>query len=469
MTIGAPAFPHRSFWSEDYGAYAPSLQLVGDTVTDVLIIGAGFTGLSAAINLKLCDRALRVLVIEQEAVGFGASGRNSGWVWPNVATYHDILAAHGVGTLRETYAYAKRAYEYVGGLVKEHGLDSEYRETGLLRPSVSPEYEKDRMEYAEFCEKLGRADMISEMTESDVRNEYASPLFHKALWDRELALIHPVRHARSLAKLARSLDAEIFEQTPAIEIVEEPHSVRVATPRAAIRADRVILATNAYTHLLSLKTDRGLARRERPVIAFNTVTRPLTEAEWTQLKWRKRNAIYTFGPASHFGNPTHDGRLHWCSDRFIGVPQGRAMGPEYDARYNPTLKKQTDMFFPCLRDAELTHHWGGPIAATIDRFFHVGELNGNGRIFLSIGCNGNGVSLTHLNGKILADLVTDTKTELTALWFVNRPTRLWPAPEIATRAIHAFISIEKWRAKRRAIKAGLRGLVEESDWINAKS
>jgi glycine/D-amino acid oxidase-like deaminating enzyme len=456
------AFPHHSFWSENFGPYTPSPPLRGDLKVDVVIIGGGFTGLSAAINIKQLDAAARVVVVEQEAIGFGASGRNSGWVWPNLSTYDRVLAAHGRETLRETYQYARRAYEYVGDLVNTHGLDSDYRETGLLRPSVSAAYERDRLDYAEFCEMLGRSDQISEMSESEVQATVSSPLFHKALWDKELALIQPVKHARALAKLARSLGVMVCEQTPAVSFVENSNGVTVHTPTGKITADRLVIATNGYTHLLRGPHANALKRHQRPVFAYNTISRPLTEAEWESVGWSSRCAIYSFGPASHFGNPTADGRIHWCSDRFIGIPNGDDMSMEYVPNYNATLKSQTPLFFPGLSDLELTHHWGGPVGVTMDSIFHLGALPGSERIYLSVGCNGNGVSLTHLNGRIVAELVTGRQSELCDLWFVNRKPRLWPSKFFAVAAMRFVIGREMKSAKRRGIKAGLEALVTES-------
>jgi len=458
-----PVFPHRSFWSEDYGPYAPSEPLRGELTADVVIIGAGYTGLSTAINLRQADAACKVVVLEQEAVGYGASGRNSGWVWPYLTGFEDILSKHGVDTLRETYTYAKRAYQYVGELVNEHKLDSDYRETGLLRPSVSEEYEPDRYKYVEFAEKMGRSDQISEMSQQAVQEEYGSPLFYKALWDKELALIHPVKHARSLAGLARSLGAEIYEQTPAIHLSEMADGVLISTPTGKIKADRVVLATNGYTHLLKGLEKDAISRQQRPIFAYNTVSRPLTEQEWVELKWKKRNAIYSFGPASHFGSPTADGRIHWCSDRFVGVPYGSDMSMEYVHNYNATLKAQTGLFFPAIKDIELSHHWGGPVGITIDRINHLGYLNKGQRILLSVGCNGNGVSTAHLNGKIVAELLTGQKSELSDLWFVNRNFRKWPSTHFATLALRSVLGFGRWKSARRASRAGLGDLIQEVD------
>src|SRR5262245_21607758 len=457
-----PAFPHRSFWSEDYGAYEPSPPLSGHIRADVAIIGAGFTGLSAAINLKLLDAALDVVVIEQEAVGFGASGRNSGWVWPNLTSYEQILARHGLGVLRETYAYAKRAYQYVGELVREHRLDSDYRETGLMRPSVSPAYESDRTAYAEFCEKLGRSDQISEMDEAEVAQQIASPFFHKALWDKELALIQPVKHARALARLARSLGVQLFEQTPAIEIAETRSGVAIATPCGSITSDRGAIATNAYTRFLRGGGSDGFWQRQRPIFLYNTMSRRLTADEWAKLGWARRNAVYTFGPGFHFGNPTADGRLHWCSDRFLSAPLGRDMSREYYPGLSRVTLGQTKLFFPSLSDIALTHHWGGPVSVTRDGIFHLGYAGRRRRIVIAVGCNGNGVALTHLNGRIVAELLTDRRSDLCDLWFVNRRTMRWPNGWISPLLIRAVVGREFAAMSRRAARAGLSQLAPKN-------
>jgi glycine/D-amino acid oxidase-like deaminating enzyme len=138
------------------------------------------------------------------------------------------------------------------------------------------------------------------------------------------------------------------------------------------------------------------------------------------------------------------------------------MSIEYLPNFNATMKAQTPLFFPGLAELDLTHHWGGPVAVTIDQIFHLGTLPGSERIYLSVGCNGNGVSLTHLNGRIVAELLTGKQSELCDLWFVNRKPRLWPHQVFAVGAMRFVIDREMKSAKRRAIKAGLEALVTES-------
>lgn len=458
----APAlFPHHSFWSEDYGPYIPSGSLKQAVKCDVAVIGAGFTGLSAAINLKERDAAVSVILLEQEAIGFGASGRNSGWVWPNLTTYHEILDKYGQSVLRETYQYAKQACDYVAELISTNDLDSDYRKTGLLRPAVGTEYEPDMFAYLSFCEKLGRSDRVQLLSADQVQAEVTAPIFGKGLWDEELALIQPIKHARALAGLARRIGVKLYEQTPVISIHEGGGKVSIMTPGGSIEADKVIIATNGFTHLLQGGLGRSLSRQQRPVFVYNTISRPLTNAEWSELGWKKRNAIYSFGPASHFGNPTTDGRIHWCSDRFFNIPYGNDMSCEWRANYNATLTEQTPYFFPALKDIELTHHWGGVISMTYDRIPHIGAVGQTGRVFLSIGCNGNGVSLTHLNGRILADLAMDRKTDLTSLWFVNHRQKKWPPAPISVTAMRLVAARELAKAKKRAISAGYTNLVSE--------
>lgn len=465
-----PAFPSHSFWSEDYGHYRPTDQLTGGKQCDVAIIGGGFTGLSCAINLKLIDPNIDVILIEQEAIGYGASGRNSGWVWPNVTGYESILRSQGIDKLKETYKYAKTAYEYVKDLVHTYNLDSEYRETGLLRPSISKEYEIDRIKYEELCEKMGRGDQISFVSSTELAESYNSPLFYHALWDNELALIHPVKHARSLANLARDLGVKIYENTPALDIRESSNRVHVGLPSGSIKTDRLVIATNAYTHLLRTSGRPFMNRYQRPAFVYNMVTRQLSDDEWDLLGWKNRNAIYSFGPASHFGNPTHDGRLHWCSDKLVGVPHGNDMSHcwEYHSDFNSTLKNQMTEFFPSMKGVELSHHWGGPVSITMNQFFQIGQVNKSSRVFMSIGCNGNGVSTTHLNGKIVAELVTQRKTELSDFWFLNEPCRKWPTNWIATSGIRTLLAFNRWSSKRKAESIGFGALVRNSEYFHEK-
>jgi glycine/D-amino acid oxidase-like deaminating enzyme len=444
------SLPQHSFWSEDYGRYEPSAALSEDVVADVAIIGAGFTGLSAALKLRQLDPSLRVVVLEQEAVGFGASGRNSGWVWPNFSSYEHIRSRWGRDVLRLSYNYAHQAYQYVKELVEGHSLDSEYREVGLLRPSVSAEYEPDRLAYVRLCEEMGRAHRLTEIPHAALREEFRSPLFHEALWDEELALIQPVKHARALCGLARSSGAVVYEQTPVFHVSEEPKRILLETPKGNVSADRIVIATGAYTHLLDGLGQYRLSRHQHPVFVYNTVTRPLSDSEWKSVGWRRRNAIYTFGPFSHFGHPTGDGRLHWCSDRFVGVPAGLAMNQEYLAGYRRTLEQETEMFFPSLAGVPSTHHWGGAVSATIDQIFHLGPLDRRGRIYISFGDNGNGVALAHLNGRVIAERMLGVRSDASDVWMLARKPSLWPSHGFASMAIRAYLAVAGWSNRRRA-------------------
>jgi glycine/D-amino acid oxidase-like deaminating enzyme len=447
------------FWSDDCGPARPRPPLDGRIRADVVIVGGGFTGLSAAINLRQRDPGLSVVLLEQEQIGFGASGRNSGWVWPNLTTYDHIHETRGLETLRETYRYARRACDYVQELVQAHGLDSDFRVTGLLRPSVGPAWEPDRLAYAEFCDKLGRGDQIREMDEHEVANEIRSPLFHRGLCDKELALIQPLKHARALAKLAESLGVLIHEHTPVMRVDETADRVVARARSGEVVAGRALVATNAWTHLFAGGACSGPMEHERPVFLYNVMSEVLAEAQWDQLGWRRRNAVYTFGPGAHFGSPTRDGRLHWCSDRFATVPFGRSFDHDTYAGYKDTMVRQTTEFFPTLAGVRLTHHWGGPVAVTPDRIFHLGYTGRHGRVVMSVGCNGNGVSLTHLNGRIAAELLTDRRSELCDLWFVNRKPTRWPGGWLPALAIRIHLAREDAANRRRARAGGLDSLV----------
>jgi len=276
------------FWSDDCEPTGGRPALSGRIRADVVIVGGGFTGLSAAINLRQQDSGLSVVLLEQDAVGFGASGRNSGWVWPNLTSYDYIHVHRGLAVLRESYQYARRACDYVQELVQTHALDSDYRVTGLLRPSVGPAWEPDRLAYAEFCDKLGRGDQIREMDENEVANEIKSPLFHRGLWDKELALIQPLKHARSLAKLAESLGVAIYEHSPVMRVDEAADRV-IATARGGeVVADRALVATNAWTHLFAGGACGGPMEHERPVFVYNVMSEILSGTQWDQLGWRRR-------------------------------------------------------------------------------------------------------------------------------------------------------------------------------------
>ncbi len=453
VSVDRSCFPQHSFWSEDYGPYEPSAPLSGDVTADVAVVGAGFTGLCAALRLRQLEPSLRVVVLEQESIGYGASGRNSGWVWPNFSSYEHIRSRWGLEILRMSYDYARQACEYVKELVQTHTLNSEFREVGLLRPSVSAEFESDRLAFVRLCEDMGRGHRISAVPREQLQEEFRSPLFHQALWDEELALIQPIKHVRSLCAAVRASGAVVYEQTPVFQINEGEDRIHLETPQGNVIADRLLIATGAYTHLLGGLDQYRLSRHQHPVFVYNSVTRPLSDAEWVTLGWPRRNAIYTFGPYQHFGHPTLDGRLHWCSDRFVGVPCGQAMHHEYQAGYRRTMEHETALFFPSLAGVPSTHHWGGAVSATIDQIFHLGPLDRRGRIYMAFGDNGNGVALAHLNGRVVAERLLGVKSDVSEVWMMGRKPSLWPSHGFAALAIRGYLAAARWSNRRRARKS----------------
>jgi glycine/D-amino acid oxidase-like deaminating enzyme len=252
--------------------------------------------------------------------------------------------------------------------------------------------------------------------------------------------MHPTKHVRELKRLAVEAGAEIYEQTPATLIERQGDEVVLTTPGGTVRAKKVVLATNAYTHLLEgLKKTRS---RQFPMWTSVIVTERLTDEQWASIGWANRQAMEDVRQLLHYFRPTADGRI-LIGGQDIHAPWGMHKNMDHD--HNPEtwrgLEAHVKRMFPSLRDVKVAYRWCGAISVNADMTPEIGFV-GDERIISSTGCIGHGVSLTHLNGRLIADLLNDNKTELTDFWIVNRNAIRLPGKVLSflgTKAVRATL------------------------------
>lgn len=407
----------KSFWLETAGPYQERPPLAGDRTADVCIVGGGFTGVSAALHLKEKAPGLRVLVLEAAVVGFGASGRNAGFSMTLFGLSPEVtLWRFGAARLREADAYMMRAVDLVRRRVAEHQIDCDYEENGLLTVATNPAQRRRLLREMELARKAGLHE-TAWLEADDVRALVDSPLFLGGRLDRHCALLNPARLVRGLARAAEQAGAEICERSPVVEVVPG-RRVRVRTPGGTVTAEKVIFATNAYSARF-----RPLRSRQLPIHTYIVLTEPLSPEQLSSIGWRERQGIEDGRNLIHYFRLTRDNRLLMGGDDALyywGSADDRDRNPAMQRRLQEAVKR----IFPALAGIRFTHHWGGPISATLDLAPLIGRIGPN--MFYSVGCMGHGVSLANLNGATLADLALEQQTDLTDVFFVDR--RALPAP-----------------------------------------
>ena len=442
MTLDASTkYEETSFWARDYGPYTPNPKLLGPIHADVAIVGGGFLGLNTAWEFKKDNPDARVVVLEGAVIGYGASGRNAGFSMTLFGLEPQVTKLRwGKDRTAEACRYMVKAVNFTKALIEDNQLDSDYFHPGLLRVGYTKPQVKTLEGAYQIYEDLGVADEMGMrwVDRDELQSEFNSSLLSAGLFETHAGLLNPCKHVRELKRRATAEGVEVYEQTPVELIEREANQVMLTTPGAVVRAGKVVLATNAYTHLL--EGLKGIRSRQFPVWTSVVVTERLTEAQWASIGWTSRQAMEDSRQLIHYFRPTADGRI-LIGGQDIHAPWSSHEHMDHDR--NPTvwcgLERHLKRMFPSLVDLEVAYRWAGPVSVNVDMTPEIGFV-GDERILCSTGCLGHGVSLSHLNGRLIADLLNDAKTELTDFWIVNRSAIRVPSKLLAFVAVKAIRS-----------------------------
>ncbi|MDX1695818.1 MAG: FAD-dependent oxidoreductase [Ketobacteraceae bacterium] len=410
---------NHSFWQYKYGDYSANPPLApGSYETDVLVIGAGYTGLTCAREVRKDDKTKRVMVLEANEIGFGASGRNGGFNMTLFGVEPELtLLRWGKEKTREAQTYMQQAVQYVKDLIESENLDSDYEHTGMMRVAYTDKQARRlKKTYKLLCD-ITKPGSFEYYNGEEVQKRLNCPHIKGAIYEPETGILDPCKHVRSLKKLAEREGAEIYENTKVISISKDNASAIVQTDGATIRAKKLVIATNAWTH--NLVSSPKVANLQAPIWTYQIVTDPLTPEQWKSINWEKRMSIEDNRQLVHYTRITKCGRI---------TMGGGSIGIEYnDKKMDLWKNEQTwadleahlKWLFPVLKDIKVHYKWGGCVSVNVDVTPEIGFI-GNSNIIYATGCIGHGVSLTQLNGRLIADLVLEKDTSLSRFWIVNR-------------------------------------------------
>jgi glycine/D-amino acid oxidase-like deaminating enzyme len=451
-----------SFWLETSGDdLTPRPPLDGSSDADIAILGAGMTGLWTAYYLKKRDPSLRIVVIEREVAGFGASGRNGAWCAPDLnITMSRLAKLHGEDAARRTQQATYDAVDEVGRACAEEGLDVGFHKGGeiiIARGAYGvPSLESSLEEYRRFG--FGDRYRLLDATELAQRIHVAGAV--RALASDDAAVVHPGRLVRGLARLVERLGVRIVEGTPVTDFRPKDASGRAAlvTPRGEVRAPVIVLAGEAYLSELP-----RLHRQLVPLWSLIVLTERVTDSQWAEIGWENREVVASTRLSIDYLSRTEDGRILF-GGRGAPYRYGSPIRAEYDrhAATHERLKAFVGEWFPSLAGIRFTHEWGGPLGMPRDWHPTMAFDPATG-IATSRGYIGHGVSTTNLAGRTLTDLITGTDSPLTELPIVNHRSRNWeiePFRWIGVRYSQWAIGRVDERAQRTGEPPSGRSLVE---------
>jgi glycine/D-amino acid oxidase-like deaminating enzyme len=439
----------RPFWLDSLPPRDPQPPLRGSVDAELCIVGAGFTGLWAALQAKADDPDRDVVVLEARAVGFGASGRNGGFIHPSLthglrnglsrfADEIELLHRLGQENLRELIADLQR-----------HGIDCDLELTGELVPVLAQYQEPWLEEERELAERFGVEVELFPDAES-IQREVASPTYRGGIWIKDGGgVLDPAKLVVGLLGAALKRGVRVFEGSPASSLEDLSDRVVVGCPGGEVRAQRVLLGTSAFPPLLP-----AIRRYVVPVYDYALMSEPLSSAQREAIGWERRQGIADGGNQFHYYRLTKDDRILWGG--FDAVYRFR--GPVRDDLddHDQTFSRLAQHFFltfPQLEGLRFTHRWGGAID-TCSRFSVFFGTACRGRVAYATGYTGLGVGATRFGARVALDLLDRRSTEATRSRYVRRKPIPFP-PEPMRTAVIQFTRNRLAAADRRDGRRGI--------------
>jgi glycine/D-amino acid oxidase-like deaminating enzyme len=423
---------HVPFWLDDPARPKPEPELTKDISTDLLVVGAGFTGLWAALLAKEENPSREVVILEGGSVAAGASGRNGGFMdasithglqnglarWPRELP---TLLAMGITNLNEIEATIRRL-----------GIECDYLRTGDISMASEPYQVEDLKAEREVS---ARYQIRAEFYDREkVQQIVRSPLFLAGLnFPDHAALVNPAQLAWGLRKACLDLGVQLFEDSAVKVLIEENKQVIARTKRGSVRASRVALATNAFPPLV-----RRLSQYVVPVYDYALVTEPLSAEQRQSIGWYGREGISDASRQFHYTRTTADGRILWGGyDAIYYWNNGFGAHLENHHDSFARLAEHFLQVFPQLEGVRFTHAWGGAID-TCSRFSPFWGTDHHGKTAYAMGYTGLGVGASRFGARVILDLLDGCQTERTALEMVR--TKPLPFPPEPFRSIGIHLS-----------------------------
>ncbi|MDH6218440.1 NAD(P)/FAD-dependent oxidoreductase [Streptomyces pseudovenezuelae] len=454
-----------SFWYADDGLPAVRAPLAGDATADAVIVGGGYTGLWTAYYLRKAAPSLRVTVLERKFCGYGASGRNGGWLYNGIAGRDRYAKLHGHEAAVRLQRAMNDTVDEVIAVAGAEGIEADIHKGGVLEVARTPaqlarlkDFHTHELAYGEQDRELyGATETAERITVADAVG---------SSWTPHGARLHPAKLAKGLAAVVEALGVTIHESTPVTEI-RPKHAV---TPYGTVRAPYVLRCTEGFTANL-----KGQKRTWLPMNSSMIATEPLTDEQWAAIGWAGRETLGDMAHAYMYAQRTADGRIALGGR---GVPYRFGSRTDNDGRTQDAtieaLRELLVRFFPSLAGVAVTHAWSGVLGVPRDWCATV-TLDRSTGLGWAGGYVGSGVATTNLAARTLRDLVQSDSgqggpTELTRLPWVNHRVRRWEPEPLRWLGVQGMYATYRTADRRESATNGARSsrLARAADRVSGR-
>lgn len=415
------------YWLASRGRdYKPEPELQGEINADIIVVGAGFTGLWTAYFLKQLDKSKDIVVIEQGVAGYGGSGRNAGIVSATIDHSHALAIKHFGKD--EAARLAKIGKENIDELYEFAKDDCDFERTGQLQIALTEAHIEDCRYNQEVAESLG-IEGYKLLSREEVQQELNSPIYLGAAFVSGGGIINPVKLVDKIKSEIMKAGVRIFERSR----VEELSGNTVKCRNGKASANRIVLATDAYTHHLFPE----LLWRFIPLYDYILVSEPLSSEEMASVGWKNRQGIVDCRSFFNYYRLTKDNRILWgTSEASYYSPNRVDTDCDHSPEHYESLRESFARHFPQLKDLKFTYEWGGPIASTTRLTPFFGTLEG-GKVIYGLGYTGHGIGSTRVAGKILAHMALAANNDLLSLSMVTKKPFPYPPEPIRSLSVNA--------------------------------
>ncbi|MFN8410899.1 MAG: FAD-dependent oxidoreductase [Anaerolineales bacterium] len=435
------------FWLDDPRRPEPLPALTEKMKTDLVVIGAGFTGLWTALQAKQANPTREVVLLEAGETAIGASGRNGGFVASSLTHSYQNGMNRWQNEMPKLVELGHKNLDGIEATIKQFNIDCDFIRSGEINIATE-EYQVAELR-AEAEDSAAVGEQIQFLDSADLRKRVNSPSYLAGIHDPSVAMVNPARLAWGLRRACLEVGVRLFEHTQVTALEAKRESVLIKTNYGQVESKRVALATNAFPPLL-----KRLSFYVVPVYDYVLMTEPLSKSQRAEIGWSGREGLSDNGNQFHYYRTTEDGRILWGGYDAVYY-QGNGMGPHLESRPASfaVLAEHFFQTFPQLIGLRFTHAWGGAID-TCSRYTAFWGKAYGGKVAYALGYTGLGVGASRFGAQVMLDLLDNQRTERTALQMVK--SKPFPFPPEPFRS--PIINFTRWSLDQADQHAGKRNL-----------
>ena len=413
----APHAPSHapSWYAASANPFPAQPRLAGDVAADVVVVGGGYTGLSAALHAA--EAGFSVVLVEANRIGWGASGRNGGQMIPGMRwSALDLADSFGDNQAARLLEVANTAGEGVRSRIARHAIacDLVY---GHFQAAAKPAHFAQMQRELALLDRLVGYEGASIVSAADVERYVASTRYHGGLYDRNGGHLHPLNYALGLADAARAAGVQIFEGSPVIAM-DHQGPVIATTAAGRVTARYGVLACDAFIGSI----DQKLGRMTMPVANYNVATAPLGEQQAAALIPSGAAVADSKFVLNYFRMSADNRLIFGGGEKYTPTPPRDLAG---------FVRPYLEQVFPQLAGVQIDHAWGGLVGVTLNRLPRFGRI---GNSFYAFGWSGHGVLLTTLAGELIADAMRGTAERFDL--FAALPGRPFPGGPLLRQPLY---------------------------------